>query len=66
MDYPNNYIDIQHDFDHFRDTRIAWQGDGRTRLDPLLFSLNMAEIEISELCLLERDWHIWYHVVKSV
>jgi hypothetical protein len=66
MDYPDNCIDIQYDFDHFRDTRIAWQGDDRTRLDPLLFSSNMAEIEISELYLRDRDWHIWYHVVKSV
>jgi hypothetical protein len=36
------------------------------QLDPLPFSCNMVEIEISALYLLERDWHIWRHVLKPV
>jgi len=45
MDYEDNYRDIQHDFRHWRDTKVISQGHGKKPLDQLRFSLHMRVID---------------------
>ena len=64
MDCEDNYTDIQHDFYHFRDTRVILQEDDKMHLDPRLFSSYTVEIDIIELYPEETFRRILRHVLK--
>ena len=66
MDYEDNYIDIQHDFYHSRDTRAVLQEDNRMQPDPPLSSSYRDEIDIISLSSPEKtSQRILRHVQKS-
>ena len=66
MDYEDNYINIQHDFYHWRDTRVILQEDDRMQLDPLPSSSYKHEIDIISLSSPEETFQrILRHVQKS-
>ena len=66
MDCEDNYIDIQHGFSHFRDTKVILQEDDKTHFDPLPFSTNRVEIDVVEFYPSETFRHILHHVLKYV
>ncbi len=66
MDYEDNYIDIQHDFYHTRDTRVILQEDDRMQPYPPLSSSYRDEIDIISFSSPEENsQRILRHVQKS-
>jgi hypothetical protein len=66
MDCEDNDIDIQHDFSHFRDTKVILQEDDKKHFDPLPFSTYTVEIDVVELYSSETFRHILRHVLIYV